>query len=172
VPRVTGMASTAGTGRVLKHRRVVALAGHHGEFVETARAVKVRYFGVCRGCGAYTRPRNGKGGAYDYSAAIRRDPAPLDPGARARRDARLARLLRPAADVIRLVEHARASTWGDARARLAEGEGPAASVVTRLFGTSSAARAVAAKPAGEMTRERRGSRLGRFVPNRGLRRAL
>jgi hypothetical protein len=39
---------------------------------------------------------------------------------------------------------------GDALARLAEGEWPAASVVTRLFGTWSGARAVAAE---ERTRE-------------------
>src|SRR5205823_13332802 len=31
-----------------------------------ARAVKARYQGVCRGCGAYTQPRNGKGDAYAY----------------------------------------------------------------------------------------------------------
>src|SRR5436305_2842899 len=33
---------------------------------EKARAVKSRYVGVCRGCGAYTQPRNGKGDAYAY----------------------------------------------------------------------------------------------------------
>ena len=33
---------------------------------EKARAVKARYRGVCRGCGAYTAPRNGKGDAYAY----------------------------------------------------------------------------------------------------------
>ena len=33
---------------------------------EKARAVKARYRGVCRGCGAYTQPRNGKGDAYAY----------------------------------------------------------------------------------------------------------
>jgi hypothetical protein len=27
---------------------------------EKARAVKARYVGMCRGCGAYTQPRNGK----------------------------------------------------------------------------------------------------------------
>ena len=31
-----------------------------------ARAVKARYRGVCRGCGAPTAPRNGKGDAYAY----------------------------------------------------------------------------------------------------------
>ena len=36
---------------------------------ETARDVKARYVGVCRGCGAYTQPRNGKGDAYAYCKA-------------------------------------------------------------------------------------------------------
>jgi len=31
-----------------------------------ARAVKARYLGVCRGCGAETQARNGKGDAYAY----------------------------------------------------------------------------------------------------------
>jgi AraC-like DNA-binding protein len=31
-----------------------------------AKAVKARYAGVCRGCGAYTQPRTGKGDAYAY----------------------------------------------------------------------------------------------------------
>jgi hypothetical protein len=33
---------------------------------EKARAVKARYQGVCRGCGAPTQARNGKGDAYEY----------------------------------------------------------------------------------------------------------
>ena len=33
---------------------------------EKTRAVKARYVGLCRGCGAYTQPRNGKGDAYRY----------------------------------------------------------------------------------------------------------
>ena len=32
-------------------------------------AVKARYVGVCRGCGAYAQPRNGKGDAYAYCKA-------------------------------------------------------------------------------------------------------
>ena len=36
---------------------------------EKARAVKARYVGVCRGCGAYTQPRKGKGDAYAYCKA-------------------------------------------------------------------------------------------------------
>jgi AraC-like DNA-binding protein len=90
---VTGKASTAETGRVLERRRAVALARHYREFEglsirqiadrlgrspatvkayfydptgEKARAVKARYQGVCRGCGVYTQPRNGKGDAYAY----------------------------------------------------------------------------------------------------------
>jgi AraC-like DNA-binding protein len=33
---------------------------------EKARAVKARYVALCRDCGAYTQPRNGKGDAYRY----------------------------------------------------------------------------------------------------------
>jgi hypothetical protein len=42
--------------------------------------VKARYQGVCRGCGAYTQPRNGKGDAYAYCKACHpgRDRAALD----------------------------------------------------------------------------------------------
>ncbi len=36
---------------------------------DKARAVKARYRGVCRGCGAPTAPRNGKGDAYAYCTA-------------------------------------------------------------------------------------------------------
>src|SRR6516165_10436930 len=80
-------------GRVVERRRAVALARHYREVEglsiaeiarhlgrspatikayfydptgEKARAVKARYVGVCRGCGAYTQPRNGKGDAYAY----------------------------------------------------------------------------------------------------------
>ena len=72
--------------RVAERRRAVALARHFREAEglsiahiahrlgrspatikayfydptgEKARAVKARYVGVCRGCGAYTQPRNG-----------------------------------------------------------------------------------------------------------------
>ena len=81
---------------MLERRRAVALARHYREFEglsirqiadrlgrspatikayfydprgEKARAVKARYVGVCRGCGAYTQPRNGKGDAYAYCKA-------------------------------------------------------------------------------------------------------
>jgi AcrR family transcriptional regulator len=82
--------------RALDRRRAVALARHYREFEglpirqiadrlgrspatvkayfydptgEKARAVKARYQGVCRGCGVYTQPRNGKGDAYSYCKA-------------------------------------------------------------------------------------------------------
>ena len=38
---------------------------------DKARAVKARYRGVCRGCGAPTAPRNGKGDAYAYCKRCR-----------------------------------------------------------------------------------------------------
>jgi AraC-like DNA-binding protein len=50
---------------------------------EKARAVKARYVGVCRGCGAYTQPRNGKGDAYAYCKACH--PGPRDGGRAMRR---------------------------------------------------------------------------------------
>ena len=89
---------------------------------DKARAVKARYQGVCRGCGAYTQPRNGKGDAYAYCKACH-------PGAIERRwtprrviDAMLVwRALRTAAVVLRLVAHARATAWGRC-ARAARGK--------------------------------------------------
>jgi ferredoxin len=89
-------ASTRAGDRVVERRRAVALARHYREaeglsivqiadrlgrspapikayfydpIGEKARAVKVRYQGVCRGCGAYTQPRNGKGDACAYCKA-------------------------------------------------------------------------------------------------------
>jgi AraC-like DNA-binding protein len=88
---MAGDSSTVGLSRVLERWRAVALARHYREFEglsirqiadrlgrspstikayfydpigEKARAVKARYVGVCRGCGAYTQPRKGKGDAY------------------------------------------------------------------------------------------------------------
>jgi hypothetical protein len=96
---VTGVTSDAllgvGTDRFGERRRAVALARHyrafeglsirviagsprplagHGEGVllrpgENARAVSARCQGLCRGCGAYTQPQNGKGDAYAYCKA-------------------------------------------------------------------------------------------------------
>ena len=150
-----GLRSTfARIDRVLERRRAVALARHYREAEglsiaqiagrlgrspatvkayfydptgEKARAVKARYVGVCRGCGAYTQPRNGKGDAYAYCKALPpwRERAPLDPPPRARCDARMARPLRTAAVVVRLVAHTRASTrQRAARAPRAQATGP------------------------------------------------
>src|ERR1700722_19051986 len=82
--------------RVVERRRAVALARHYRDAEglsivqiagrlgrspatvkayfydptgEKARAVKARYVGACRGCGAYTQPRHGKGDAYAYCKA-------------------------------------------------------------------------------------------------------
>ena len=171
---MTSKASTAGTGRVLERRRAVALARHYREFEglsirqiadrlgrtpatvkayfydptgEKARAVKARYVGVCRGCGAYTQPRNGKGDAYAYCKACH-------PGAIERRwtsekvlDAmrawrELYGRLPSSYDWSRA--HAR-RRGGDALERVARGDWPSASVVTCLFGTWAAARAGAAQ---------------------------
>src|SRR2546421_5071911 len=84
--------------RVLERRRAVALARHFREAEglsiaqiadrlgrspatikayfydptgEKARATKARYVGLCRDCGAYTQPRNGKGDAYRYCKQCR-----------------------------------------------------------------------------------------------------
>jgi len=105
-PYVDGMASSSSAtryDRVIERRRAVALARHFrdGEGLSIAqiadrlgrspatvkanfydptgakaRAVKARYVGVCRRCGASTQPRNGKGDAYAYSTyvSLRRIP--------------------------------------------------------------------------------------------------
>ena len=96
---------------------------------EKARAVKARYVGVCRGCGAYTQPRNGKGDAYAYCKACH--PGAIERRwtrrARGRGDARLAPSLRQAAVLVRLVAHPRAPARGRGaraagRRRMAGGE--------------------------------------------------
>jgi len=167
-----GKASTARLSRVLERRRAVALARHYREFEglsigqiaqrlgrspatikayfydptgEKARAVKVRYQGVCRGCGAYTQPRNGKGDAYAYCKVCH-------PGAIQRRWTRelvISAMLQwherygwlPSSyDWSRT--HAR-RRGGDALRRLTEGQCPPASVVGALFGTWASARTAA-----------------------------
>ena len=112
---------------------------------DKARAVKAQYVGVCRGCGAYTQPRNGKGDAYAYCKACH-------PGAIERRWTRervlaamaewRSRYGRPPSSYAWSRTHAR-RRGGDALDRLARGDWPAASVITRLFGTWAAARAAA-----------------------------
>ena len=173
---MTGKAPTAGTVRILERRRAVALARHYREFEglsirqiadrlgrspatikayfydptgEKARAVKARYRGVCRGCGAYTQPRNGKGDAYAYCKRCH-------PGAIERmwtRDLVISALLEWRERYGRLPSsydwsraHAR-QRGGGALRRLANREWPSASVVTVRFGSWHAARAAADEPA-------------------------
>ena len=93
---MTSDIDAAALDRVRERRRAVALARHFREAEglaiaqiadrlgrspatikayfydrtgEKARAVKARYRGVCRGCGAYTQLRNGKGDAYAFCKA-------------------------------------------------------------------------------------------------------
>jgi AraC-like DNA-binding protein len=104
---------------------------------EKARTVKARYVGLCRGCGAYTQPRNGKGDAYAYCKACH--PGAIQ--ARWTRQRVLAAMREWRARYGRLPSsydwsrtHAR-RRGVDALERLAEGQWPPASVVTALFGT-------------------------------------
>ena len=108
-------------------------------------AVKARYVGVCRGCGADAQPRNGKGDAFAYCKAGH-------PGAIERRWTHERVLVAMRAwrelhgrlpssyDWSRI--HAR-RRGGDALARLAVEAWPAAGVVTDIFGPWAAARAAA-----------------------------
>ena len=109
---------------------------------EKARAVKARYVGVCRGCGANTQPRNGKGDAYAYCKACH-------PGAIERRWTR-ERVVDAMLDWLRRYgrlpssydwarTHAR-RRGGEALDRLNQGSWPPASVVTAVCGSWSAAR--------------------------------
>jgi len=167
------MASERGSAsgdRVVERRRAVALARHFREAEglsiaeiarrlgrssatvkayfydptgEKARAVKARYVGVCRGCGAYTQARNGKGDAYAYCKACH-------PGAIQRRWTRQlvidamrewrARYGRLPSSYDWSRTHAR-RRGGEAVERLDQEGWPPASVVTRLFGAWSTARA-------------------------------
>ena len=157
-------------GRVLERRRAVALARHYREFEglsireiadrlgrspatvkayfydptgEKARAVKARYRGLCRGCGASTAPRNGKGDAYAYCKNCHPGAiAPQWTPERVREAMRAWRARYGAApssyDWSRT--HAR-RRGGEALKRLRAGEWLAPSTVTDLYGAWAAARA-------------------------------
>ena len=112
-----------------------------------AKAVKARYIGVCRGCGAYTQPRNGKGDAYAYCkrchpGAIKRTWTPdLVIAAMAEWRSRHGRL--PSSyDWSRTHAQRRGQ---QALRRLAAGHWPAASVVSAVFGSWALARDAAAE---------------------------
>ena len=109
---------------------------------EKARAVKARYVGVCRGCGAYTQPRNGKGDAYRYCRACH--PGAIEPRwtcevvLESMREWR-SRYGRLPSSYDWSRTHARRRGAVAVR-RLDNGWWPAASVVSELFGSWEAAR--------------------------------
>ena len=163
-----GAAANPPLDRVAERRRAVALARHYREAEgtsitqvaerlgrapatikgyfydptgEKARAVKARYQGVCRGCGAPTQPRNGKGDAYPYCKCCH--PGAIAPR-RTRewvRDAMRAwrhRYGSPPSSTDWSRTHAR-RRGGEALARLQDGDWPASSTVIDLYGTWAAA---------------------------------
>ena len=172
-PYLHGMATVS--DRVEERRRAVQLARHYREAEglsiaqiaqrlgrspatvkayfydptgEKARAVKARYQGVCRGCGAPTQPRNGKGDAYAYCKSCR-------PGAIASRwtRARVRAAMRAWRD--RYGTGPSSYDWSrthasrrgvEAVTRLDEGNWPSSATVTDLYGTWSAAYADALGP--------------------------
>jgi AraC-like DNA-binding protein len=102
---------------------------------EKARAVKARYVGLCRGCGAYTQPRNGKGDAYAYCKRCH-------PGAIERKWTRELVIAAMLEWQIRYGRLPSSYDWsrthaqrrgGAALKRLKEGEWPPASVVSTVF---------------------------------------
>jgi hypothetical protein len=102
---------------------------------------------VCRGCGAYTQPRNGKGDAYAYCK--RCHPGAIERRWTAKRV--LEAMLEWRARYGRLPTsydwsrtHAR-GRGGEALERLAAGDWPSAGVVTAVYGSWKVARAAAAK---------------------------
>jgi sigma-70-like protein len=110
---------------------------------EKAKAVKARYQGICRGCGAPTQPRNGKGDAYAYCKNCHPGAiAPKWTRERVREAMRAwqARNGTPPSSYDWSRGHAR-GRGGDALARLAEGDWPAPGTVTDLYGTWAAAHA-------------------------------
>jgi AcrR family transcriptional regulator len=165
---VTGAASTTETGRVLERRRAVALARHYREFEglsirqiadrlgrspatikayfydptgEKARAVKRRYQGVCRGCGAPTASRRGKGDAYEYCK--RCHPGAIAPTrthewVREAMRAWAERHGRPPSSTDWSRTHARRRA-GEALQRLRDGDWPPPSTVVDLYGSWAAA---------------------------------
>jgi transcriptional regulator with XRE-family HTH domain len=108
---------------------------------DKAREVKARYRGVCRGCGAPTSARNGKGDAYAYCKRCR-------PGAIERYWSR--ERVREAMGAWRASYGAAPSSYdwsrtharrcgGEAVERLQTGEWPAPSTVIDLYGSWAAA---------------------------------
>ena len=150
--------------RVSEHRRAAALARHYRDLErlsiaeiahrlgrapatvsaylydptgEKARAVKARYRGYCRTCGADTSPRNGKGDAYQYCRRCR-------PGAAARKwtRERVREAIRQWAELYGRAPssydwsrtHAR-RRGAQAMRRLERDDWPAPATVNKLYGT-------------------------------------
>ena len=108
-----------------------------------AREVKARYRGACRGCGAPTSARNGKGDAHEYCKTLpsRRDRAGMDARTGARSDAGLAaRYGSPPSSYDWSRSHA-SRRGPEALARLQDAEWPPASTVSEVYGSWAAARA-------------------------------
>jgi AraC-like DNA-binding protein len=110
---------------------------------EKAKAVKARYQGICRGCGAATQPRSGKGDAYAYCKTCH--PGAIGPQWTSERvrDAMRAwqeRYGKPPSSYDWSRTHAR-RRGGNALGRLEDGDWPAPATVTDLYGTWAAARA-------------------------------
>jgi hypothetical protein len=110
---------------------------------EKARAVKARYQGVCRGCGAATTARNGKGDAYAFCKCCH--PGAIEPRWTRERVREAMRAWRtrygaPPSSYDWSRTHAR-RRGGTALARLGEGEWPAPGTVSDRYGTWDAARA-------------------------------
>ena len=171
---MTSKASCPGTDLVAERRRAVVLARHYREFDclsirqiadrlgrspatvkayfydptgEKARAVKARYVGVCRGCGAYTQPRNGKGDAHAYCKRCH-------PGAIQRRWTRELVISAMLEWRDRYGRWPSSYDWSRTHARrrgeqalrrLAGGQRQAASVVSVVFGSWAVAREAAAE---------------------------
>jgi AraC-like DNA-binding protein len=127
---------------------------------EKARAVKARYLGVCRGCGAYTQPRNGKGDAYAYCKVCH-------PGAIERRWTRRRVLDAMLEWRARYGELPSSYDWsrthadrrrGEPLERLSAGDWPSASAVSGVYGSWRAARTAAANQIVQAAEEDRPSR--------------
>jgi hypothetical protein len=108
---------------------------------EKARAVKRRYQGACRGCGAPTASRGGKGDAYEYCK--RCHPGAIAPTRTHEwvRDAMRAwaeRYGRPPSSTDWSRTHAR-RRGGEALQRLRDGDWPPPSTVVDLYGSWAAA---------------------------------
>jgi hypothetical protein len=106
-----------------------------------AREVNARYRGVCRGCGAPTSARNGKGDAYSYCKRCHPGSIPRQWTRERVREAMRAWHARYGSlptsyDWSRTHAHRRG---GDALERLQAGEWPAPSTVIDLYGSWAAA---------------------------------